>query len=173
MKCNFVLNAMAAVLLLPAGNAVAAPSQLLNKTVITSATISANATADDGTVTRFPRTVQRTIYISSKGRIFVRVSRSVGQRSETRERGPETTGSAFRFQGNKLVGVLKLPSGASQMVIDFDAGFTSCTMSFLFGRESGQAIRFKGLNGKTYTQQGKFSVSGQSCSIRAGNPFAN
>ena len=163
---------MAAALLLPGGDASAAPAQLLNKTVTTSATFSVNAVADDGTNSTMPRTVQRTIYVSSKGRIFMRVSRSAGRGSDTRERSPEETGQNMRFQGSKLVGVLKFPSGAAQMVVDFDAGFSSCTVNFLFGREGGQAIRFKGLNGKMYTQQGSFSVSGQSCSIREGNPFA-
>lgn len=162
----------AAGLLLSGGIALAVPAQLYNKTVTVSATISVNAVADDGTSVNRPRTVQRIIYISTKGRLFVRVERQVGKRSTSAERGPEVTSKAFRFEGSKLVGVLKFPSGAAQMVISFDSGFTSCSTSMLFGRENGQGIRFRGLNGKMYTQQGAFNVSGQSCSIRDGNPFA-
>jgi len=173
MTRKFVLISMAAALFLPAGNALAAPAQLLNKTITVSATISVNAVADDGTSVNRPRTVQRTIYISSKGRLFVRVERQVGNRSTTNERGPEETSKAFRFDGAKLVGVLKFQSGAAQMVISFDGGFGSCSTSIIFGREGGQGIRFKGLNGKMYTQQGAFNVSGQSYSIREGNPFAS
>ena len=160
------------LLLLPA-NATAAPPQLYNKTITTTATVSVSARADDGTMATYPRVVRRTLYISSKGRVFSRVERQSGRNQTTTERSPDETGKNIRFEGNRLIGVLTFPSGAAQMVINFDTGFSSCSTSVLFGREGGQGIRFKGLNGKMYTQQGPFNVSGQSCSIRDGNPFAN
>jgi hypothetical protein len=172
MTRSLVLILVAAALLVTGGSALAAPPQLYNKTITVSSTISVNAVADDGSSVNRPRTVQRTIYISSKGRLFVRVERQSGTRSTTAERSPEETSKAFSFQGSKLVGVLKFPSGAAQMVISFDSGFSSCSTSVLFGKEGGQNIRFKGLDGKMYTQQGGFNVSNQTCSIREGNPFA-
>jgi hypothetical protein len=59
-----------------------------------------------------------------------------------------------------------------QLTITFDPSYSSCSASVAYGRESGRAVTFTGLNGKTYTMEGKPSVSTVSCSIRQGNPFA-
>ena len=169
----FALMPMVAALLVPASMASAAPPpQLYNKTISVGMTVSVNARADDGSSANLPRSIQRTIYVSTKGRLFSRADRQVGRNATTTDRTPEETSKNLLFQGSKLVGVLKFPSGAAQMVVSFDSGFTSCSVNVIFGREGGQNIRFKGLNGKMYTQQGPFNVSGQSCSIREGNPFA-
>jgi hypothetical protein len=146
-----------------------------NKTVLVSMTVSVSAKADDGSFATLPRNIQRTIYISSKGRVFSRTARQAGRNSTTKELAPGEGGGGggYRLQGNTLIGVLKFQSGAAQMVVNFDAGFQSCSVKVVFGREGGQAIRFKGLNGKMYTQQGAFNVSGESCSVREGNPFAD
>jgi hypothetical protein len=160
------------LLALGSGAATAAPPQLLDKAVTVSFTISVDARAEDGSGTAArPRHVERVIYVSTKGRLFTRVSRQVGQRNETRERGPETTAGAFRFQGNTLVGVLAMPSGASQLTVTFDPGFSGCSASVVMGRDSGKAIRFKGLDGRMYTVAGKPTISSPSCSMRSGNPF--
>jgi hypothetical protein len=153
------------------GSAWAAPPQLYDKAISVSFSVAVNARAEDGSSAQ-PRQVARTIYVSSKGRLFTRLSRQAGRNSQTLERGPETTAGAFRFQGNNLIGVLKLPSGASQLTITFDPSYSSCSASVAYGRESGRAVKFTGLNGKTYTMEGKPSVSTVSCSIRQGNPFA-
>jgi hypothetical protein len=149
----------------------AAPPQLYDKAISVSFSVAVNARAEDGRSAR-SRQVDRVIYVSTKGRLFTRVSRQAGQRSETRERGPETTAGAFRFQGNTLVGVLNMPSGASQLTITFDPSFSSCSASVVMGREGGKALKFKGLDGRIYTVEGRPSISGASCSIRQGNPFA-
>jgi hypothetical protein len=171
-KSSLASGLMALAWLCAADGAYAAPPQLLDKTIVAAMTVSVNARADDGSFTRGPRHVQRTIYVSSKGRIFVRVARQVGRLSTSRDVAPEESRGAIAFRGSKLVGVLKLPSGAAQMVISFDAAFQSCTLEVLFGREAGRAVKFRGLNGKMYTAEGPFAVSGQSCSVRAGNAFA-
>jgi hypothetical protein len=160
--------------LLAAANAgaAAAPAQLYNKAISIAFSVTANAVADDGTTTSRPRQVQRTFYISSKGRIFSRADRQVGRRGETVERAPEQTAGNFRFDGNRMIGVLPFPSGASQLTITFDSGFQSCAANIVFGRESGKAFKFKGLDGKNYTATGVPTASTPSCSIRDGNPFA-
>jgi len=158
-------------MLLP-GAAFAAPSQLYNKTVSVSYTVTADAVAEDGTLSNRPRTVQRTLYISSQGRVFSRADRQAGRNSETVERDPSSTGGAFRFEGNRLIGVnTHFVSGAGQLVVTFDSGFQSCTADLMMGREGGKAFKFKGLNGKTFTATGVPKVSGATCSIRDGNPF--
>jgi hypothetical protein len=151
------------VLAVGCGSAWAAPPQLHDKAIVTSVSIAVTARAEDGTSATRPRLIDRTIYVSTKGRLFVRVSRQVGQRNVTRERGPEESAGSFRFQGNTLVGGLSLVSGAAQMTITFDPSFSSCNASVVMGREAGKAMKFKGLDGKTYTVEGKPS--------RSGNPF--
>ena len=79
----------------------------------------------------------------------------------------------MRISGNSIVGVLPFPSGASQLTVNFDPSFSSCTAQVIMGAEKGKPIVYKGLNGMTYTQTGPAQVSGVSCSVRAGNPFAS
>jgi hypothetical protein len=167
-----ILSALLALPLLTAGPAVAAPPQLLDKAITVSFSVSVTARSEDGRSTARPRQIDRIIYVSSKGRLFSRVSRQAGQRNETREHGPETTGGAFRFQGNTLVGALNLASGASQLTITFDPSFSGCTATVVFGRETGKALKIRGLDGRFYTVEGRPSVSAVSCSVRQGNPFA-
>lgn len=155
-------------------SAYSAPAQLLGKSVQVSFAVSASARAEDGSVTNRQRQVQRTIYISSKGRVFTQVDRQVGRLSDTQQRGPDVTAGRFRFEGNRLIGVnLGMVSGAAQLVVDFDSGFQSCTARVSFGRESGREFKFKGLDGKTYTATGVPTATTPSCSIRAGNPFGD
>lgn len=165
------IGSVSLALLLPAA-ALAAPAQLYNKTVAVSYTVTANAVAEDGTTANRPRTVQRTIYISSQGRVFSRAERQAGRNSDTVEKDPSSTGGAFRFEGNRMIGVnTSFISGAGQLIVTFDSGFRSCTADVIMGRESGKSFKFKGLNGKTFTATGTPQVSGTTCSIRDGNPF--
>lgn len=167
-----VLALSSIALLLQASTAFAAPAQLYGKAISISYSVTANAVAEDGTTSNRPRTVQRTIYVSSKGRVFSRSDRQAGRNADTVERGPESTSGHFSFQGNRLVGVnTNFISGAGQLVVSFDSSFQSCTASITLGRESGKAFKFKGLNGKTFTATGTPTVSTPSCSIREGNPF--
>ncbi|HKU04483.1 MAG TPA: hypothetical protein VJR30_00320 [Bradyrhizobium sp.] len=153
------------------GTAHAAPQQLLNKSVTISFSITIPARGSDGSAQANPRAVTRTIYVSSQGRVFARADRRVGKKSQTTERGPGE--SNMRISGNSIVGVLPFPSGASQLTVNFDPSFSSCTAQVIMGAEKGKPIVYKGLNGMTYTQTGPAQVSGVSCSVRAGNPFAS
>lgn len=151
-------------------SALAAPSQLLNKTIVVSFGVSAPAKGADGSTLTGTRSSQRTIYVSSQGRIFARANRQAGRNSEQKEMGPEAT--TIRFSGSSLVGVMKFPSGASQLTINFDSSFQSCTASVIAGGEDGKPIIFKGLNGVMYTTTGKMQFSAVSCAIRNGNAFS-
>lgn len=162
---------LAVVGMLIAGTAHAAPQQLLNKSVTVSFSVTIPARGSDGSTQANPRGITRTFYISSQGRVFARADRRVGGRSETTERGPGE--GNMRISGNSMVGVMPLPSGASQLTVNFDPSFSSCTAQLIMGAERGKPIVYKGLDGKTYTQTGPAQVSGVSCSVRAGNAFAS
>jgi hypothetical protein len=163
-----------AALLLPIGSASAssAPPQLHNKTINVGMSINLPSRAGDGSASRKTRNIERVIYISSKGRIFIRVSRQAGRFSQERELGPRVTGGRFQFAGHRMIGTLKFISGAGQMTITFNPSFTGCTVDVIMGHEAGKAIVHKGLNGKIYTATGPATVSQRSCSVRDGNPFA-
>jgi hypothetical protein len=166
--CDAALIVTAAGLV--AAAAEAAPAGMLNKSVTISMSITIPARAEDGTSQANARAITRTIYISSQGRVFARADRRVGKNSQTVERGPGE--ASLRISGNSLVGVLPFASGASQLTVNFDPSFSSCTAQVIMGAESGKPIVYKGLNGKTYTQTGRAQVSGVSCSVRQGNAFA-
>jgi hypothetical protein len=155
---------------LAGGAAHAAPEGMLNKSVTVAFTVTIPARGADGSTQANPRAVTRTIYISSQGRVFARADRRVGKNSQTTEKGPGEVG--LRVSGNSITGVLPFPSGASQLTVNFDASFSSCTAQVIMGAERGKPIVYKGLNGMTYTQTGPVQVSSVSCSVRSGNAFA-
>ena len=164
------LALLAAVATLVDGAAHAAPEGMLNKSVTVSFSITIPARGSDGSSQANPRAVTRTFYISSQGRVFTRADRRVGKNSQTVERGPGE--SNVRITGNSFAGVVVHPSGATQVTVNFDSSFSSCSAQVVMGAEKGKPIVYKGLDGKTYTQTGPVQVSGVSCSVRAGNAFA-
>lgn len=155
------------------GNANAAPPQLMNKTVNVSFTVSIPAKGSDGSTLTTSRQTSRQIYVSTQGRLFVKVVRRAGRNMQSREMGPGEGGSNFRFAGNKMIGVLPFASGASQLAISFDPSYQSCSADLIVGADSGRPIVWKGLSGVMFTSTGRPSVSGLSCSISQGNAFAN
>jgi len=158
--------------LLSAAVAHAAPAELLNKTITVSYTTTIPGKSADGQAISGVRNVVRTIYISSAGRVFGRVFRRDRDASATKEAAPGESGNTFRFEGNKLIGVMQFVSGAVQMLITWDATGQSCNATFLVGRDSGRALQWKGVNGRTYTATAPPAFSGVNCSIAAGNAFA-
>jgi len=156
--------------LLFAAPAFAAPPQLLDHTI----TISFTATGQAKSAERqfnYNTQVSRIIYVSSAGRLFMR-HRATNPRGQSRggDFGPGEGGGSFSFQGNRLVGVLPYGTGARQITVAFDPGFSSCTASVIEGG-SGGIIRRKGPDGIMYEITGA-STSTVSCSIRSGNAFA-
>jgi hypothetical protein len=154
-----------------AGAAQAAPAELLNKSVTVSYNVSIPGVKADGSAVSGVRAVTRTIYISSAGRIFGRVDRRDGRASETKEAGPGSSMNTLHFVGNKLVGVMKFASGAAQMTISFDAGGQSCSASAMAGREGGDQLRWKGVDGTMRQGTGPATITVTSCSVAAGNVF--
>src|SRR5205085_7344809 len=123
--------AAAALVVLSPAVALAAPSELLNKTISISYTTTIPGKSPDGQTISGVRNAVRTVYISSAGRIFARVFRRDRDASATKEAGPGDTGNTLRFEGNKLVGVVQFVSGASQMIITWDASGGSCNATIV------------------------------------------
>ena len=161
--------------------AAGAPSALLNKTIRLDWTQSSTQRAEDGRTVNPTIRHQRTIYISSQGRIFARAVRSINNRnfsgSKTGQLAPgETKGyaggaTAVRFEGNEIVGTQAHISGAAQFRVSFDPSFASCKVRLIYGR-SGSNLRMRGLDGRLY-EVISTSASADNCSISDGNAFAD
>lgn len=153
----------------------AVPDALKNRTVTIGWTANNTLRAESGNVISRSVQVRRQIYISSAGRTFVRFEANSGPMSRTKEFGPgESAGGRareLRFSGGKLVGSTEFASGAAQLVISFDAGYSGCSVDVTFGRSGGAPIRRRGLNGVMYELL-KSEISGRTCGIRDGNVFA-
>lgn len=165
---GLALAALAAAAIAPAA---AAPSQLANKTITVSWTATASGTAEDGSPITRPLVVQRVIYVSSKGRVFVRSNRSAGNIADSSDKGPEVTGGTYRVEGGRIVGFSKMQGGAVQIAVTFDSSLQSCSLNVQVGRSSNEPYKTKAPNGKIYTLRGTPSLSAMNCSIRDGNPF--
>lgn len=163
------ITAMAATFVLCASSFAYAnaPQAALNKTVRASFSMSVPAKGSDGSTISGNRQVQRTIYVSSQGRIFNRHNDQEGRNTASKDRGPGVAN--MRFSGSKLIGVAQHESGATQLVISFSSDYRSCTIDVVAGADGGKALQFKGLNGVIYTTTGKPQISGQSCSVSDGN----
>ena len=169
----------AGVLFLLSGAAACAqaPHPLYNKTVQLAWTANPVETSADGQTITPHVAVNWTIYVSTAGRLFVRGARYVGRRGgysdnapgATRNRLGEATG--VRFAGNRLVGNLAYTMGALNFVVTFDPAFGSCSVHVMYGREGGKMMR-RGVDG-VMRQINSVTASGESCSVRDGNAFAD
>jgi hypothetical protein len=153
-----------------------APRQLYNKTIQLNWTTLVNETDPNGQSKNVAVAVNHTIYVSSAGRLFERASRTTQKASKQTENAPgakqnaggEATG--LSFQGNRLIGNTAFGQGARNFTVTFDPGYSSCTVSVVFGRDSG-GLKRKGVDGVMRTINSMKS-SGETCSIREGNPFS-
>jgi hypothetical protein len=153
-----------------------APRQLYNKTIQVNWTSLVNATDPNGQSKDLAVAVSHTIYVSSAGRLFERGSRATQKGSKQTENAPGATQNAngeatgLSFRGNRLVGNTAFGQGARNFTVTFDPGYSSCTVSVVFGRDSG-GLKRRGVDGVMRTINSMKS-SGESCSIREGNPFS-
>ena len=162
-----------ALVLLAVCHANAAPQGMLNKTVRVSFDVSIPARTASGETMVARRSVQKVMYVSSAGRVFSRTDRQAGRAREQKEVGPGGADGAPSIQGNTIVGTLALGTGASRLVISFDGSFQSCSAQLITGGQSGRAMTWKGISGNVFTATGPATASTPSCSVQAGNAFAN
>jgi hypothetical protein len=155
-----------------ASEAIAAPMQLYNKSITVSWSEQTSQRGPDGVITPTVNT-ERIVYVSSAGRVFVRGKRSSPGGGSKGEHGPGEGGSqgVLNFQGNQLVGHAAYHGFARRVVVSFDAGFSSCSTSVVYGK-SGGSRTWKGFDG-VVRELLSIGVSAASCSIREGNPFAS
>lgn len=155
----------------------APPPQLYNKTIRVGWTqsMTMKLLATGSQISATPR-FERTIYVSSSGRIFVRGHALQSGRgalvSRTVERGPEESGSTTNFQRNQIVnfGSRKGDGVATRVTVSFDPAFASCTASVNVGK-TGPNPKITGIDG-TDRELIDVSVGAASCSMSDGNGLA-
>jgi hypothetical protein len=174
------LVGLSALLALPSAGGTAAastPRQLYNKTIELSWSLDTVQRRPDGRIVRPRVDVARTIYVSTAGRLFVRTTKTVNNRSKTGEMAPgddrtrEGMARQLQFEGRRLIGHLEYSSGAGQMTVDFGADFRTCTVNLVFGRLGGAPIAWRAMDG-TIHEVVSVNVLSPTCSIREGNAFA-
>ncbi len=153
--------------------AIAAPPQLLNKTVLVSWSESAQQKLPDGRTIAETISRTRTVYVSSAGRVFVKaVSRGSGGGGKSEEVAPGSSNTSLNFKGNTLVGHAVFAGFARQVVVTFDPAFSSCSVNVTYGRSGGPRT-WKSYDGQRTIELLSLSVGGTSCSIRDGNALAS
>jgi hypothetical protein len=116
------------------------------------------------------------IYVSEAGRVFNNESYST--RGGSAERGGQIAGSgkgrSFNFNGRSLVVLMASGGAATRFIVEFDAGFSSCSAQVTRAKEAaGTIVRaYSGII-KAYIEIKSVRVGGVSCGIRSGNVFAN
>jgi hypothetical protein len=174
-----IISGLALAVAFGGSAAAQAPRQLYNKTIAFSFTADSVQRDPGGRVHNVSSAINYTFYISSAGRIFERSSRSPrGGKSGGGEFGPDSRAvtnigetHSVHFEGNRLVSLRAFVTGASRMVVSFDPSFTSCTVSVENGKENG-VIKRKGTDG-IVRELLSVTTTGETCSVREGNPFAS
>jgi hypothetical protein len=156
------------------GGALAGPpAGLLGKSVVVSYGYHIPGKAADGSRNSGGMAVSVTIYVSSAGRIFAKSDANLGGYGSSNSMDPNA--GNFHFEGSSLVGVLhkKTDTTAVQIRASFDGAFQSCTVKAKSMVEAGVERTWIGMDGRKFTADGPPVISAESCSIRAGNSFAN
>jgi hypothetical protein len=158
----------------------AAPAPLQGNSVIVSWSENRTQRRDDEAQLRTVNVnVQLLVYVSTAGRVFSRMNRSLaggGTQSASRERGPgeSLTGGAgrARFEGRKLIiDSVYRGGGARRIVVSFDGSYGSCGAEIIQGKESGQPMRMTSMITGRKLEVHAISIGSPSCGVRSGNVF--
>ena len=120
--------------------------------------------------------IDRTVYVSTAGRLFERAVSKTDSHTGTSDNGPGASSNragdprGMTFQGNNLVAHIAYASGAGQMTIRFDPTFSSCQGQVVFGAERGQTMARRSYDG-IVRQILSIKASSVTCSVTAGNPL--
>ena len=153
-------------------SASAAPAQLQNKSVVIGWSESIQEKDEAGQVINTSLNRERVAYISSAGRVFVRASTSSRYAQKRNEMAPGANSGTLAFQGNSLVGTSVFAGFARRLTVNFDASFSSCSASVVYGKAGGPQ-KWKSIDGSLTYEVLSMSVGSVSCSIRDGNLVAN
>jgi hypothetical protein len=123
---------------------------------------------------RVPLTL--TIYVSTAGRIFTRVSASsprrtgkaeaMGADAKTKSGGVRVA----RFNGRSLSVTSELIGGARNVTVDFDDAYRACSVSVILGKSAGASkLTMPNLALGGVVEVHASRISGNSCAVQDGN----
>ena len=172
MKTRYVWPIAALICLVStplfAGNA---PAGLHNKSIVLSwSETNMHKRVSDGQTGTATPSLERTIYISSAGREFVRQKASSGRNGRSGEGGPERTSGRFTFAGNTMVNMMGGDGLLRRLTVTFNPAFSGCQAAITIGKNGAHPVT-TGVDGATYEVL-SISAGAVSCSIRDGNAFA-
>ena len=160
--------------------ALAAPSQLYGKSVVVSWTEErAQRVGSGGELRNVIRNAQFSVYVSSTGKAFSRMSYAFSGRGGLKTgKKDAVSGESKRqisFAGNSLVMTSGHGSGGARNIrITFDGGFQGCSAQVVSGREAGvSAVRAKSMVTGEDIEIVSIKTSAASCSVRDGNIFGD
>ena len=150
----------------------AAPKQLLNKSIVISWSDSVYQKYPDGQKGTATITRQRIAYISSAGRVFIKSQNSDRAQQLNREIAPGDETGSLAFKGDVMVSHVVFNGFARQLTVRFDASFTSCNATVVYGRSGGPRT-WKSFDQKRTFEVETISAGSPSCSIRNGNAVSS
>ncbi len=163
------------------GAAAAAPSQLYGKSVVVTWTEERNQRANgEATVQNVMRNAQFSVYVSSSGKPFSRMSYTFsgargGLKSGSRDAvGGESSARNISFQGNTInvLGGKSMKGGARSIRIAVDGG--GCSAQVITGKEEGaSAIRATSIVTGSNLEILSVKTGAASCRIQDGNVFGS
>lgn len=159
---------------------LAAPQSLYGKTIrVTWNEARSQRVRGEGEFKAVSIPLSFTVYVSSKGQLFKRLTatnasgRSTGSKDRVGTSGSGAEGSgSISFQGNSMISTANNNGLGRRIRITFDGG-SSCSAEVLTGKNgAGTAIVRSNATGKMLEFQ-SVSAGAASCSMREGNAFAN
>lgn len=174
------IAAASGIALLTSGAANAAPpAQLKGKSIVIdwSETRQQRDERPDGSwtpVRSVSATHKLSIYVSTAGRVFSRQTNSTRAGSGTTEQVAGEGGGSFpvrtpSFAGQTMTIIGESRGGARRTIVDFDAGFTSCSARTATAFASGQTSRSVSPITKRKVEIMSVSAGGASCAMQNGN----
>jgi hypothetical protein len=164
---------LGAVITVGATEAMAAPQELIGKSIIVTWTEERMKRApSQSTFHPEIRHGEFSLYVSSLGRVFnrLRMANSSGQTGSVEQIGGEISVSE-----KSIVAVQTQVRGARRIAVTFDQAYSSCTADVVHAKEAGASTMLGGgLIGRKAHQPGEIEsahVSGARCLIKEGNVF--
>jgi hypothetical protein len=143
----------------------ATPPQLFNTSVRASLNVSMTARDEAGQTRQVLGAIRQAIYISSRGRIFVRQTLTSAFSASSQDM---PVASSASISGHTMVLRVPLIRGSASARITFGSQFTNCSVA---GTVRSASIRFKGSDNRIYESVSPITLGTSTCSIQTGNVF--
>jgi hypothetical protein len=173
MRLRSLSTLVAAMLFVSgAGSVIGAPARLYGRSVTVTWTEEQQRLVGEG-LSSVTRSAQFSVYLSSTGRPFSRITFSYQGLSGARDAVGGESGRSVSFQGHELKVVMPMAGGARLVSVTFDGDFQSCSARVLTGKQNGaQKIRVTSPISGREIEIVSVRSGAASCRVQDGNVFA-